>query len=62
MQLEALKCFKYKAMKKNIYWIALIALVVLSASFTFGRKKSVTVASQSAETEVAGGLGSAQSF
>ena len=49
-------------MKKNIYWVALIALVVLSASFTFGRKKSVTVASQSAETEVAGGLGSAQSF
>jgi hypothetical protein len=62
MQLEAPKVSNNSNMKKNIYWVALIALVVLSASFTFGRKKSVTVASQSAETEVAGGLGSAQSF
>ncbi|MCU0383888.1 MAG: hypothetical protein MUF68_07445 [Cyclobacteriaceae bacterium] len=49
-------------MKKNIYWIALIALVVLSASFTFGRKKTVVATAQPTETEVAGGLGSAQSF
>ena len=49
-------------MKKNIYWIALIALVAISASFTFGRKKTNVAVSQKAETEVAGGLGSAQSF
>lgn len=49
-------------MKKNIYWIALIALLVVSASFTFGRKKAAVAATQKAETEVAGGLGSALSF